>query len=178
MTADPSPGIVSAMWARLPLFALLAIASCDDQAQSPSGKRPMTPREQLLQRIGDINDFDRPRPMVTLEEFFKGNDDPGSIGYNLPDPPMPKDFYDTLKEIRARSDVHDVRIEVQDLEDPEGWPSSDTIWIITTASADPVASWFPKRLQPDEIATQPMPGTTTEPLDVPDGFIAVGAWYD
>ncbi len=38
-----------------------------------------------------------------------------------------------------------------DLEDPNGWPSSDTIWIVTTASAKDVRSWFPERLAPDDV---------------------------
>jgi hypothetical protein len=40
----------------------------------------MDSRERLLQRIGDINDRSRPRPLVTLDEFFDGNDDPGVAG--------------------------------------------------------------------------------------------------
>jgi hypothetical protein len=49
-------------------------------------------RDRLLARIGDVNDFSRPRPLVTLAEFFEGNTDPASIGYNLPGDPSPQDF--------------------------------------------------------------------------------------
>jgi len=44
----------------------------------------MNNRERLLERIGDINNFELARPVVSLELFFDGNDDWGSIGYNLP----------------------------------------------------------------------------------------------
>jgi hypothetical protein len=103
-------------------------------------------RVRLLRRIGDINDFDRPRPLVTLDEFFQGNDDPASIGYNLPAAPTPAQFHALLSEIAARPEVADVRIEVKDMEDPDGWPATDTIWIITTASAETVRTWFPDHL--------------------------------
>lgn len=140
----------------------------------------MTPRERLLARIGDINDFDRPRPMVTLAEFFEGNDDPASIGYNLPDPPMPADFHRLLTGIAARPDVVDVRIEVKDLEDPDGWPSTDSLWIVTTAPLAVARTWFPDRLAPDEWHERATIGAEddVEPVPVPPGARALRAWYD
>jgi len=51
----------------------------------------MEAHKRLLERInrnGDINYDIVPRPLVTLEEFFEGNKDYGSIGYNFyPDQP-------------------------------------------------------------------------------------------
>jgi hypothetical protein len=116
---------------------------------------------------------------VTLEEFFDGNTDPGSIGYNLPDPPKPKEFYDLLKRFLDRPEVSDVRIAVMDHEDLERWPSTDTIWIITSASPDQVRSWFPARLAPDETWDGfDKAAAKFEPYEVPKGMRAVGAWYD
>jgi hypothetical protein len=139
----------------------------------------MNPRDRLLTRIGNINDFEKPRPLVTLEEFFEGNGDPGSIGYNLPDPPEPLDFFELLKAIRSRPEVSDVRVEVKDLEDPEGWPSTDTLWIITSASVEEVRSWFPAPLAPDDM----IEGFNSSPsevasYDIPPGMQAIGVWYD
>ncbi len=135
-------------------------------------------RNRLLARIGDINDFSRPRPLVTLEEFFEGNNDPGSIGYNLPDPPQPQEFYKLLLELRGRPGVVDIRIEVKDLEDPEGWPSSNTIWFITNVPRQEVRSWFPARLAPSELingfGAEPSP---VEKYSIPKGMRAVGLWY-
>jgi hypothetical protein len=139
----------------------------------------MTPRDRLLARVGDINDFSRPRPLVTLEEFFEGNNDPASIGYNLPDPPEPKEFYNLLADIRKRPGVADVRIEVQDLEDPDGWPSTDTIWVITTETPQEVRSWFPKRFSPDEVIEGfERSAQQVEKYSVPKGMRAVGLFYD
>lgn len=65
-------------------------------------------RARLLDRIGDIgdiNDFSRPRPLVTLEEYFEGNAE-SSIGYNPPDggPGAPA-FYALCRELRDRDDL-------------------------------------------------------------------------
>jgi hypothetical protein len=133
--------------------------------------------ERLRERIGDINDFSRPRPLVTLEEFFKGNTDPGSIGYNLPDHPTPDRFHAVLSAIAARPDVADVRVEVKDWENEDGWPSADTVWIFTTASAADVWSWFPNSLAPDEWGVREL-DASIEPYPVPPGMRAVYAFYD
>jgi hypothetical protein len=166
---------------------LAGLCGCGPSGPTPSNS-PANPglsasfnvgmRDRLLARIGDINDFSRPRPLVTLEEFFEGNNDAGSIGYNLPDPPQPEEFYKLLLEIRKRPGVSDIRIEVMDREDAEGWPSSNTIWIITTVSSQEVRTWFPKRLAPSEIINgfeaAPSP---VEKYSVPQGMHAVGLWY-
>jgi hypothetical protein len=133
-------------------------------------------RRRLLHRIGDINDFSRPRPLVTLSEFFDGNDDPSSIGYNLDESASPAAFHRLLTEIAARHEVADVRIEVKDLEESDLWPATDTIWIFTSAPAVTVRTWFPHHLAPDDLGEglradvesyEPAPGTR-----------AVWAWYD
>jgi len=136
-------------------------------------------RDDLLRRIGDVNDFSRPRPLVSLSEFFDGNDDPASIGYNLPDPPSPAEFAAVLGAIADRPEVDDVRIEVKDHEDPDGWPATDSVWIVTSASAADVRSWFPDALAPDECEAHPSgDGGAVEPIDVPVGRHAVVAFYD
>ena len=143
-------------------------------------------RDSLLTRIGDINDFDRPRPLVSLEEFFEGNDDYASIGCNLSDQPSPSEFYRLFALIRDRPDVRDVLVEVKQLEDPDGWPYTDTIWIITKAAPDDVHQWFPERIAPDEVIEGfPKPGSQpgfvgyeVEAYQVPDGMQAIGLWWD
>ena len=176
----------------LALVLVGAVGVGCDRARDTSASQPAAPhgpskakeagrdaRQRLLARIGDINDFSRPRPLVTLEEFFEGNDDPGSIGYNLADPPEPREFYELLRQLRDREDVRDVRIEVMDLEDPQDWPLTDTIWIITSAPPDTVRSWFPKRLAPSEMLDGFAESLReTEAYEVPPGLRAVGAWYD
>jgi hypothetical protein len=113
---------------QLAAVALLCVAAGCYGAAAPRAAEPSFPANiamsipaTLVERInrnGDVNEPATPRPLLTLEEFFEGNDDFGSIGYNLPDQPSPAEFYSLLKEIRNRTDVADVRIEVLDHPDP------------------------------------------------------------
>jgi hypothetical protein len=66
------------------------------------------------------------------------------------------------------------------MEDPEEWPSTDTIWVFTSASADEVRSWFPDRFAPDDMVTgfENYHGSTFEHYEAPNGTKPVGAWYD
>lgn len=78
--------------------------------------------------------------------------------------------------MRDRDDVLDVLIEVQDLGQPDGCPSTDTIWFITTADPQQVGAWFPKRFTPSEVAAGF--DDQTEPYALPPQAAAVYAWYD
>jgi hypothetical protein len=89
----------------------------------------MTPLARITERIsrnGDVNKLDTPRPLVTLEEFFEGNDFDGSIGCNLNPTPTAAEFYALLRAIAARPDVADVRVQITMFDVPE-WPFSDTV---------------------------------------------------
>ena len=160
------------------LVALIAaLIGCGDSTRET--EMPVhDSRSRLLARIGEVNDFERPRPLVTLEEFFEGNRDFASIGYNFyPDQPSPADFFELFRGIRSKPTVAAVLVQVQDLEDPEGWPSTDTIWVITSSTSADITSWFGERFRPDEILVG-FPDSGVEPFDVPAGHQAFGVWYD
>jgi hypothetical protein len=72
---------------------------------------------------GHAGDVGR-EPVISLELFFEGNDDPGSIGCNLPDHPGVHHFYTVLRHIRDRADVHDVRIGITEVMSRDEWPFS------------------------------------------------------
>ena len=130
-----------------------------------------------MQRIGDINNFDLPRPVVGLEEFFEGNNDYGSIGYNLPDTYSPPEFYAFFRKLRDHPAIADVLIEVKDLEDEDGWPSTDTVWFVTTLTEAELARHFEERVRPDQWISYP-PDQPMEPITCPEGHHVIGAWYD
>lgn len=134
-------------------------------------------RQRLLDRIGNISDFSLPRPLVTLEEFFEGNDDYGSIGYNFyPDQPAPSEFWQFFTAIRDRENVATVLVQVMDQEDSDGWPSTDTVWVITSASPDDVKAWLGERFQADELIIG-LPDHV-EQVEIPGEHEAIGVWYD
>lgn len=142
---------------------------------------PPTAKERLVARIhqnGDVNDPQTPSPLVSLEEFFDGNDDPGSIGCNLPGGVLPADFRAALTSIRARPDVANVLVQVTMHDDPDAWPFSDTVWIVTSATPQAVHGWMPARLAPDEVLDGFPEDRPIETCTLPPGTRAVGLWYD
>jgi hypothetical protein len=59
-------------------------------------------RLELIETIRrqDLPSADAPLPVVSLEQFFEGNDDLGSIGCNLTKHPGVEFFFNTLRTIR------------------------------------------------------------------------------
>ena len=140
----------------------------------------MTPLERITERIsrhGDVNDAATTRPLLTLAEFFEGNDVDGSIGCNLNPPPTPAEFYRLLKGIVARPDVADVRVQITMFDVPE-WPFSDTVWVITSVSPEEVSEWFEEAVRPDECFVGWQEGVAVEPFNVPTGMRPVACWWD
>ncbi len=116
-------------------------------------------------------------PVVSLEEFFDGNRDPGSIGPNLDSQPTPQDFYTFLRNLRSRPQVADVRILFTQYDGPGNWPFSDTIFVITSASPETVATWIPDRFKADIIGIDAHQGQR-ENIAIPVGMHPVTLWYD
>lgn len=106
----------------------------------------MGKREELIHKIIPLLESGDILPLVSLEDFFEGNEDRYSIATNLGDtkhPGIPA-IHKVLESIRARSDVQDVLLEVQDCpfpdqaQDSDEWPTSNTFFILTAASLDVV----------------------------------------
>jgi hypothetical protein len=141
----------------------------------------MTPLQRITERVyrlGDPNTPMTPRPLLTLEEFFEGNQDTGSIGCNLPsNVATPQRFYSLFKAISVRPDVKDIRVRITDFDQPN-WPFADTLFIMTTATPDTVKSWFPPELAPDDVSEGFYEGETYEPYSVPLGAGVIACWWD
>jgi hypothetical protein len=140
----------------------------------------MTPLERIserVRRLGDPDDPGTPRPLLSIEEFFGGNEHVGSIGCNLPAEPAPAQFLALFEVFARRHDVKDVRVRITAFDDPS-WPFSDTVYVMTTAEPDVVLSWFPEELAPDEVWEGFLEGEACEPYAVPEGCRAVACWWD
>ncbi|MEZ4223538.1 MAG: hypothetical protein R3B13_21500 [Polyangiaceae bacterium] len=140
----------------------------------------MTPLERVTERVtrnGHPDEEGTPRPLLTLSEFFDGNDVDGSIGCNLNPMPTPSQMRAVLERILGRPDVADVLIQVSMFDDPQ-WPFSDTIWVITNASPDDLQGWFPEQFKPDEVWEGWQDGTLYEPYVVPQGTRPLGVFFD
>ncbi|MFC2253930.1 hypothetical protein ACETRX_30150 [Labrys portucalensis] len=144
---------------------------------------------RILVRIGEMakaycpwkegkNPYDKiTDPLVSLEEFFDGNNDKGSIGPNLDSQPTPAEFYSFLREIRSRSNVYDVRILVTQYDGPGNWPFSDTVFVITSESPQTVEGWIPAKFKPDEVGIDAHVNGR-EAVAIPAGMQPVTLWYD
>lgn len=111
-------------------------------------------RNTLLKKIGDINDLSNYAVYVSIEEFFDGNDDLGSLWSNLEYPPSTMDqARDFLKEIRSKPEVEDLRVYILQFDGGEEWPASDTVLVVTDVSASQVRRWF-KAFPPDEVISE------------------------
>ena len=141
----------------------------------------MTPLERVTERInrnGDIEDRDTPVPLLTLTEFFSGNEIVGSIGCNLIPTPLPSEFHELLASISRRSNVADVLVQITMFDNPDEWPFSDAVWIITSAMPEEVAGWFSEAVRPDECSQGWSEGVTFEPYIIPSGMHPVCCWWD
>jgi hypothetical protein len=154
----------------------------ESSSQQSLGSDTQTPIARVTARViinGNPEDSKVPTPLLTLEEFFEGNEEIGSIGCNLDGCPEPNEFFKLLSEIRSRPDVSDVRVQITCLDDPwKQWPFSDTLWIMTPVDAETVKTWFPTNLAPDECWTGWTEGTLYEPIEVIAGHSPVAAWFD
>lgn len=93
-----------------------------------------------------------PLPLVTLEDFFEGNEDPESIAINLlsANPSLNAHpgldyFYGVLKQIRALPEVQDVLVEILEIETAltydDAWPYAERVYFFTCAPEVEVERW-------------------------------------
>jgi hypothetical protein len=116
-------------------------------------------------------------PIVSIERFFDGNDDLGSIGCNLIEHPGIDTFRDVLTGLLRRPDVQAVYAQVAELEPGDGcWPFTDTIFIVGTISLDELRGDL-SSLEPDDVGSG-------EPFGIPTLIKqkhqapVLAAWWD
>ena len=132
---------------------------------------------ERVNRLGDVEDSETPTPLLTIDEFFEGNDVVGSIGCNLYPEVGPQVIGEALVRIAERSDVYDVRVAVSAFDDPD-WPFADRVVIATAATPDEVMGWFPEDLGPSDTWVGPEEGFDTEPFELSSGSSMVVCWWD
>ncbi len=105
-----------------------------------------------------------PRACLSLEEYFEGNGDAGSIGANKSlAPPLDtlEGWYRELARLRGLADLREVVIWNSTIEPYEGgriadWPFTDSVVVVTALEGDEVAEAF-RALEPDEVLTLESP---------------------
>ena len=132
----------------------------------------MTALDRLLDRIGDPLDASKPRPLVTLEEFFTENTDADSIGHTARTRCSPPEFFAALKNQLAVDGFSDIRVEILPELSPNGWPRAETFWVVSRfdrrAIASAMTTEFWDHYMPYDWLSYPrLDGAVLEPLTVP-----------
>ena len=109
----------------------------------------MDRRTELLTKIKSAG-YPEQEVVLSLDEFFIGNNDIGSIGVNLyPNQPSLATFYKVFKELIQTGQIENVFIRIADVEDIE-WFFTDTVFIIGDTTVDTLRHKVTK-IQPSEI---------------------------
>jgi len=116
-------------------------------------------------------------PFVSIERFFDGNQDEGSIGCNLLPHPGLDAFRDVLVGLTRRSDVEAVYAQVAEIDPGTGlWPFADAVFVVGTIAAGELARLL-EPLRPDEVASAD--NVTIPPrLREAHGGRVLYAWWD
>jgi hypothetical protein len=120
----------------------------------------------------------QPEPqIVSVERFFDGNDDPGSIGCNLIEHPGVDAFRDVLTGLLRRPDVQAVYAQISELDPGEDcWPFADTVLVVGAIPADELRSAV-STLEPDEVAAAEDFGVSPS-IAERHGSPVLAAWWD
>ena len=120
----------------------------------------------------------QPEPqLVSIDRFFDGNDDLGSIGCNLTDHPGIYTFRDILTRLLRRPDVKAVYAQISELDPGEGcWPFTDTVIVVGSISLDEFRNSV-NPLDPSEVATAEQFGVSPSIAKM-HGAPALAVWWD
>lgn len=117
-------------------------------------------------------------PIVSIEDFFEGNNDEGSIGCNLLEHPGIDTFYKVFLDIREKTNVQNVFVEIMEIEDNEDyWAFSERVYILTSADISTVEGWV-EQLQPTEIDEGYAFGKPPLAPDLKEGYKVISIWWD
>ena len=112
-------------------------------------------------------------PVVSVDDFFTGNDDTGSIACNvagMPGEPDHATFRATLTALASRPGVR-VLLALDPEDDRESWPTCNMVFVLADATEDQVRAWTAD-LKPDDITE----GYACEPARRPPDEPSVRVW--
>lgn len=132
-------------------------------------------KELRVKILNQLNMKNTPLPLLTLEEFFEGNKDEGSIGCNLLEHPSIEVFHSCLKEIRDKETVQGVFVEVMEYE--WEWPFSERVYILSVENEETVSKWL-QLLAPSDISEGFMYGKPKEAPKLIEGYKVYSVWWD
>lgn len=134
--------------------------------------------KRRLSGFGELDQTQEITPALSIEEFFDGNEDLGSIGCNLDPHPGIERFRSVFEQILNRTDVADVRLPVTEFIEGLDWPFVDNVIVVTAVDAEDIFHACVE-LNPDEawVIDRAELGRY-DGLVVPKGMKAVNVWWD
>jgi hypothetical protein len=115
--------------------------------------------------------------LVSIETFFDGNDDLGSIGCNLIQHPGVEVFRATFERLASRQDVEAIYAQIAEVDPGEDcWPFTDTIFVVGAIPVGDLAAEL-AALKPDEVGSATDFGIPTE-LETKYPSPVLVAWWD
>ena len=132
-------------------------------------------RSALLRLIMSQAEYRNGRALVTVEEFFGGNEDLGSLGCNLTEHPGLNHFRRVLESISNRSDVDEIWLQIYDCEEGD-WPFSENVLVFGNIS-DSEVQQLAESLQPSEVSEMTMEWKPSRAQNLA-GRRYVNLWWD
>ncbi len=118
-------------------------------------------------------------PIIPIERYFDGNDDPASIGCNLPNHPGVGEFARIITGLLTRPDVHSVYAMIAELDPGEDyWPFTDTILVMGAISPEELLTVV-RSLQPSEVLRSTETGISPDLIQkYAHGQPILAIWWD
>ena len=175
-------------------MATVALAGCGgssepdaDAVDTTANGRAMV--QELHARIAELGG-QTAYPVVPLDLFFEGNEDPASFAPNLEPHPGIARIYAVLGGIAQRPEVSAVLVQIDEVLDPPEWPYASAVYVITSSETAEVHRWAAS-IRPDEVSPDsednygwltyadrdratPPPGAP----EIPDGYRPVILFWD
>jgi len=166
------------------LLVTLFGLSCSESNKIDNKIVDITKRDKLVEKYNLLNFHKSKAPIyISVDEFFDGNNDLGSIAPNINVRPTNKEYWDKLKELEKNNRIIEIRIPIKDINiytnsklDLHEWFYTDEISFITSLGEQEIKT-LTKVLLPDEVYKD----TTTNLLDIKanyKGLNVITIWCD
>ena len=139
---------------------------------------------ELIRKIRKVQGH-APRPkeiLISLEDFFDGNDEaPCGLLANTRVHLSAPQVAEHLRQVRSRADVSGCFIRFYDYDDAldfaDAWVNSDTVYVVSSAGVDEIASWFAP-LEPSDVRVEQDVEAFANAPTIPAGHAMVAVWWD
>ena len=138
----------------------------------------MKTKADILKEIKEVG-FPDNEVAVSIEDFF-GNENctESCIGVNIfPNQPSPEKFHDVFKDLIATKKASKIFVRISDIDDPEEWFYSDTVYIIGNLTIEELNDSI-EPLSPTFIYEEFFYGKPVNIPSIDNGEKIYSVWWD